>query len=1032
MLEKIGLPSKPSMRGGNWVVDASHCQGCSSQFTFINRKHHCRRCGGLFCNSCTQQRMILRGQGDSPVRICDPCKKLEDAARFELRYGKNRAAKGNSKQVQSQEEEILHQILGTDGKLESHADMTPDVLRSVSSASSSSLKEDSPALGREGGSLIDTGANSPEDLRRQAIEEKEKYRILKGKGKSAEALQFFKRSKELERQAAALEIALRKNRRMASRTSNLSTVISEQKKDDFEESSNKKKLPSQKGEEEKGDLAAELRELGWSDADLHHAEKKPVNLSLEGELSNLLGEISHKPSSSRKAGSIDKSQVVALKKKALQLKREGKLAEAKEELKSAKILEKQLEEQELLGDSEDSDDELSALIRSMDNDKHDDLQVENESIPGIKFNNFFNVGDELTIDDNFDVTDNDMNDPELGAALKSFGWTEEDDEQVPYLLDSNPLDREALQHEVLTLKKEALTQKREGNVAEAMALLKKAKLLEKDLETIQVDGQQTFAPEVMPKSSTSQFSSEKSGHQATVKNDRKLPAKSKLAIQKELLALKKKALALRREGRVEEADEELKKGEALEQQLEEMETASKRPAPKMSTKNLEMNIRTSDFSEEGEEAEVTEQDLHDPAMMSVLKNLGWDDDGEPANLENNKLHETPIVPRRSKAEIQRELLSVKRKALALRRQGKTEEAEEELERAKELEKQLADIEASSTFDSVPSSSQGKSDSVPIEDEDSPPLLMGRKIRNQEIDSKGNNQGKPLPHTSVSVGKPGPQLEERTAKTIPSTSPFDGEILQSKVERAKADNSPEQNTAHVTDTQKEKVLAHKRKAVALKREGKLSEAREELRHAKLLENSPEGGSLQSNAMTSTVSAPATEATSVSVVQESRTNQQAQKPLSSRDRFKLQQESLAHKRNALKLRREGKIDESEAELELAKALESQLEESSNQGSSTRAHSNDVGVEDLFDPQLLSALKSIGWEDNELSAQPSKKLEPKTNSDKSGNFQGERSHLEEMIKAEKIKALNLKREGKQAEALEALRSAKRLERKLGSLTQ
>lgn len=38
--------------------------------------------------------MILRGQGDSPVRICDPCKKLEDAARFELRYGKNRAAKG--------------------------------------------------------------------------------------------------------------------------------------------------------------------------------------------------------------------------------------------------------------------------------------------------------------------------------------------------------------------------------------------------------------------------------------------------------------------------------------------------------------------------------------------------------------------------------------------------------------------------------------------------------------------------------------------------------------------------------------------------------------------------------------------------------------------------------------------------------------------------------------------------------------------------------------------------------------------------
>lgn len=39
--------------------------------------------------------MVLRGQGDSPVRICDPCKKLEEAARFELRHRhRNRAGKG--------------------------------------------------------------------------------------------------------------------------------------------------------------------------------------------------------------------------------------------------------------------------------------------------------------------------------------------------------------------------------------------------------------------------------------------------------------------------------------------------------------------------------------------------------------------------------------------------------------------------------------------------------------------------------------------------------------------------------------------------------------------------------------------------------------------------------------------------------------------------------------------------------------------------------------------------------------------------
>ena len=38
MLEKIGLPPKPSMRGATWVVDASHCQGCSVQFSLFTRK----------------------------------------------------------------------------------------------------------------------------------------------------------------------------------------------------------------------------------------------------------------------------------------------------------------------------------------------------------------------------------------------------------------------------------------------------------------------------------------------------------------------------------------------------------------------------------------------------------------------------------------------------------------------------------------------------------------------------------------------------------------------------------------------------------------------------------------------------------------------------------------------------------------------------------------------------------------------------------------------------------------------------------
>jgi hypothetical protein len=45
-------------------------------------------------------------------------------------------------------------------------------------------------------------------------------------------------------------------------------------------------------------------------------------------------------------------------------------------------------------------------------------------------------------------------------------------------------------------------------------------------------------------------------------------------------------------------------------------------------------------------------------------------------------------------------------------------------------------------------------------------------------------------------------------------------------------------------------------------------------------------------------------------------------------------------------------------------------------------------------------------------------------------QRQQLEERIRAEKVRALELKRAGKQAEALEMLRGAKRLEKELLSL--
>ncbi|KAL0414072.1 UNVERIFIED_CONTAM: hypothetical protein Sradi_1608900 [Sesamum radiatum] len=380
--------------------------------------------------------------------------------------------------------------------------------------------------------LTELESATPEELREQALVEKQKYKTLKAEGKSDEALKAFKRGKELERQAAALEISLRKNRRKALSSSNMDDI--QQMKDHFSASADKIKPPAMKGKE-KDDLSAELKELGWSDVDLRDAEKKPATLTLEGELSSLRREISQKP---------------------------GNLIEAKEELKRAKILERKIEEEELLGGADDSDDELSSLMRSIDSDGHDDLLSGYKADMNFDFNNLLGIADDLGVDGNFEVTDEDMEDPEMASALKSLGWAEYDAYSDDFHGPVSSSSSDSLLTEIQSLKREALNQKRAGNTAEAMALLKKAKVLERDLQK-NSDSQSVEEPF---------FSTTGSAENVVRRNDKvpKPAPKSKLTIQKELIALKKKALTLRREGRMDESEEELKKAKVLEEQLEEM------------------------------------------------------------------------------------------------------------------------------------------------------------------------------------------------------------------------------------------------------------------------------------------------------------------------------------------------------------------------------------------------------------------------------------------------------------------------------
>jgi tetratricopeptide (TPR) repeat protein len=983
---------------------------------------------------------------------------------------------------------------------------------------------------------------TPDELRQKAIEEKKMHRLLKSQGKPDQALQAFKRGRELERQADALEALLRKNRKTAAGKVKIAERVNKQQ------------------DNKRDDLASELKDLGWTDADLQ-ADANPKASTLEGELSQLLGGIAKKPSPEGKKKVVDNSQVIAMKKHALLLKREGKLTEAKEELKKAKILEKELEDRAILGESDDSDDELAELVRGVDGHgkTNDNLDLNTPiELPPMGFDIEKLLSGDLEQFGDFEVTNEDLHDPDLNLVLKSFGWQEDVEVRNPggthstVTLDKDHLSEESVEDQVYTLKKEAVVQKKAGNMSEAMALLKKAKLLEKDLLEV---GSKQSSPEMKERRTSQPYTS------ANLNSSGGRPGlRSKLAIQRELLAVKKQALALRREGKIEESDRELERGKLLEKELEEADSRSKLP---VSIDPLTENTSPLEMGDEIGDTEVTESDMQDPSLLSVLQNLGWDEKENSAAAPSGIFVKHP--PRKSKLQIQRELLDVKKHALALRREGKIEESQKELESAKLLERELGDLDTGVSeskeilqpINPIPFENPIKLLEEPEETQVTetdmrdpalisdlrnigwnendgadmaPPLLLQEKFPHTEIkifpnkppsavqsgfgDGEAGSKAKvcetdkqdpevlaylkttgsnvsgvdeepynPMPEREVRKSKGGIQREllvlkrkalqlrrqgreeeaeaelekakelEKHLAELDSDSVLTSEqllmphpALESassstrvtekpvQVTQAEApllDTSLVEKTIHIGQTNKDlhlpdqnslkdEIVMHKRKAVALKREGKISEAKEELRQAKLIEKNLEDSSQTTN-LTAT--------TKLEVVPESKPVQ-IHKSIPTRDRVKIQQESLSHKRNALKLRREGKIAEAEAEFEIAKALEAQLDDSTGEDISL---TSDVAVEDFLDPQLMSALRSIGWGESDIGAgkqEPQKQVPVESETRTAVERGDERLKIEGEIKREKIKALNLKRAGREKEALEVLRNAKLMEKKLASM--
>jgi len=78
-------------RRRKWQPDSANpnCHECDKAFTFTKRRHHCRRCGHVVCDACSQGRRYVRfpansrnideeNTGRDQVRVCDGCIAVRD------------------------------------------------------------------------------------------------------------------------------------------------------------------------------------------------------------------------------------------------------------------------------------------------------------------------------------------------------------------------------------------------------------------------------------------------------------------------------------------------------------------------------------------------------------------------------------------------------------------------------------------------------------------------------------------------------------------------------------------------------------------------------------------------------------------------------------------------------------------------------------------------------------------------------------------------------------------------------------------
>ena len=86
--------------------DISSCPVCSTEFSVVKRKHHCRCCGGVVCGPCSSEQKVIPGVSKGKAeRVCAPCAKhLTDQPTHQgcvLRSCVNLSAKANATELKA-------------------------------------------------------------------------------------------------------------------------------------------------------------------------------------------------------------------------------------------------------------------------------------------------------------------------------------------------------------------------------------------------------------------------------------------------------------------------------------------------------------------------------------------------------------------------------------------------------------------------------------------------------------------------------------------------------------------------------------------------------------------------------------------------------------------------------------------------------------------------------------------------------------------------------------------------------------------